>query len=233
MNMTNIVLSNLVWAIIGYLIGSINFSILLTRNNSKKVKITELGSGNPGATNALRNYGVKFGLLIFFLDVSKSYWFTFIGLILLRFVPFFGDLFVQAISISVIIGHVFPIYHKFKGGKGAATNLGIICSISLILSAIGFIIFFTIFFSTRYVSLASFVTPFIIAPFTFITQLNGWYDSYIHGTSLDGSSSLYWLSFLTLIIAAIIILLTHIPNIKKMIIGNETKTKLGSNSIQN
>ncbi|MGL6124917.1 MAG: glycerol-3-phosphate 1-O-acyltransferase PlsY [Metamycoplasmataceae bacterium] len=226
MNITNAILANLIWAVIGYLIGSINFSILLTQNSDKRVGITKLGSGNPGATNALRNYGVKFGLLIFFLDVSKSYWFTFFGILLMRYVSFFNLLYVQAISLFIIIGHVFPIYHKFKGGKGAASNLGVICSISLILSVIGAILFFTIFFLTRYVSLASFITPFILAPLTFIPELNGWYDSYLKGTHVDGNSSLYWLSFVTLIIAAIIVLLTHIPNIKKIIKGTETRTSL-------
>jgi glycerol-3-phosphate acyltransferase PlsY len=69
-------------------------------------------------------------------------------------------------------------------------------------------------------------TPFLIAPFTFIPQFNGWYDSYLHGTPLDGESPLYWLSFLALAVAGIITLLTHIPNIKKLINGTETKTFL-------
>lgn len=228
MDMTNAILSNLIWAVIGYLIGSINFSLILTLNSKDKVKISELGSGNPGATNALRNYGWKFGLLIFLLDVSKSYWFTFIGIVLLKFVPFFDSLLVQLISLSVIIGHIFPIFFKFKGGKGAATNLGVIASISLIVSIIGFLIFFAIVFSTKYVSLASMVAPFLIAPLTFVPQLNGWYDSYLHGTFVDGSGSLYWLSFLTVMIAAVIIVLSHIPNIKKLIKGTETKTTLKS-----
>jgi glycerol-3-phosphate acyltransferase PlsY len=86
---------------------------------------------------------------------------------------FFDGLLVQAISLSVIIGHIFPIFFKFKGGKGAATNLGIICSISIILAIIGMIIFLTIFFTTKYVSLASMTSPFLIAPFTFLPYFNG------------------------------------------------------------
>jgi glycerol-3-phosphate acyltransferase PlsY len=82
-------------------------------------------------------------------------------------------LYVQAISISVIIGHIFPIFFKFKGGKGAATNLGVICSISILLAFIGMVIFLITFFTTKYVSLASMTTPFLIAPFTFIPQFNG------------------------------------------------------------
>ena len=228
MDITNAIWSNIIWAILGYLIGSINFSILLTLK--KKQKISELGSGNPGATNALRNYGWKFGLLIFLLDVSKSFWFTFIGAILLKNTIFFSGLYVQAISIFVIIGHIFPIFFKFKGGKGAATNLGIICSISLLLAVVGMVIFFIIFLSTKYVSLASITTPFIIAPLTFVFFFNGWYDSILNGTNLVGGTELYWLSFLTLIVAAIITLLSHISNIKKLINKTETKTYLKGQS---
>ncbi len=224
MNLSNTIIANIVWVFLGYLVGSINFSILLTSKKKTKQKITELGSGNPGATNALRNYGWKFGLLIFLLDVSKSYWFTFIGASLQKFVPFFNDLYVQAITLSVILGHIFPIFFKFKGGKGAATNLGLICSISLILSIIGFVIFMLIILLTKYVSVASFITPFLLAPLTFIPELNGWYDSYL-GPDLNGESNLFWLSFLVLIIAAIMIILSHIPNIKKIIIGTENKMK--------
>ncbi len=226
MDITNTILSNIIWALLGYLVGSINFSILLTLNNKKRESIVSVGSGNPGATNALRNYGLKFGLLIFLLDVSKSFWFTFIGVILLKHTYFFENLFVQAISISVIIGHIFPIFFKFKGGKGAATNLGIVCSISLLLTLVGLVLFLIIFLTTKYVSLASMTTPFLIAPFTFIPQFNGWYDSFLYGTWVNGSSDLYWLSFLTLLIAGIITLLSHIPNIKKLIKGTETKTIL-------
>ncbi len=228
MDITNAIWSNIIRAILGYLIGSINFSILLTLK--KKQKISELGSGNPGATNALRNYGWKFGLLIFLLDVSKSFWFTFIGAILLKNTIFFSGLYVQAISIFVIIGHIFPIFFKFKGGKGAATNLGIICSISLLLAVVGMVIFFIIFLSTKYVSLASITTPFIIAPLTFVFFFNGWYDSILNGTNLVGGTELYWLSFLTLIVAAIITLLSHISNIKKLINKTETKTYLKGQS---
>lgn len=223
MNIVNVIWANIIWIIIGYLIGSVNFSILITSKSKNKENISNLGSGNPGATNALRNYGWKFGLLIFLLDVSKSYWFTFIGLTLLRWVPFFDQLYVQAISLFVILGHIFPIFFKFKGGKGAATNLGLISSISLILAAIGFVIFFIIIFTTKFVSAASFISPLILAPLTFIPELNGWYDSFFYGTSLNGFSSLYWLSFLSLIIAALMIVFSHMSNIKKILSGTETK----------
>ncbi|MDK2819838.1 MAG: glycerol-3-phosphate 1-O-acyltransferase PlsY [Mycoplasmataceae bacterium] len=223
MNMSNMIWANIIWAIIGYLIGSINFSILITSRSKNKEHIGNLGSGNPGATNALRNYGWKFGLLIFLLDVSKSYWFTFIGLTLLRWVPFFDQLYVQAISLFVILGHIFPIFFKFKGGKGAATNLGLISSISLILSMIGFIIFFVIILTTKFVSAGSFICPLILAPLTFIPELNGWHDSFLNGTNLDGSGSLYWLSFLSLMIASLMIIFSHRSNIKKILNGTETK----------
>ncbi|MGL5617679.1 MAG: glycerol-3-phosphate 1-O-acyltransferase PlsY [Metamycoplasmataceae bacterium] len=226
------ILANIIWLVLGYFVGSVNFSIMLTRNSEKRRIITEIGSGNPGATNALRNYGPKFGLLIFLLDVSKSYWFVFIGIVLLKYVPFFDELYVQMMSVSVIIGHVFPIFFKFKGGKGAATNLGIISSVSILLAVIGFIIFFSFFFATRYVSLGAFITPFILAPLSLIPQLNGWYTSYLHGTFVDGSGAYYWLSFVTLLVAAFFVLFSHWQNVKRLLNGAETKTYLRSKTKQ-
>ena len=111
------VLFNLLWIIVAYLIGSINFSIIFTKNNKNKKNIKEVGSGNAGATNAARVYGFKFGLCIFILDASKSFWLGFILGLLQRNVEAFNVIIPQLCLIFVIIGHTFPLYFNFKGGK--------------------------------------------------------------------------------------------------------------------
>ena len=166
------ILYNIIWCILCYLIGSINFSIILTKFSSSKKNIKEIGSGNAGATNAMRAYGFKFGLLVFFLDTSKSFWIGFIMGLLQSKTEAFSALLPQVCLLFVIIGHIFPIYFKFKGGKGAASFLGMLASISIFLAMIGTVIFVVIVWKTKYVSLGSITVPYILAAHDWILLLN-------------------------------------------------------------
>lgn len=217
MSITIAIFFNIAWIILGYLIGSINFSILLSSISKDKKNIQELGSKNAGATNAMRVYGWKFGLLVFILDTSKAFWFaTCLGW-LQQYVTGFEEVIPQLATLFVIIGHIFPLLYNFKGGKGAATLLGMIASISLILAAIGAVLFLTLVFVTRYVSLGSIIIPYILAGFSAIhPYLNGWYDSAIHYGP-------YWISTAALFIGALIVTLTHHSNIKRLLNKNENK----------
>lgn len=210
---------NILWIIFAYFVGSINFSIILTSIDNTKKNIKEVGSKNAGATNAARIYGMKFGILIFFLDTSKAYWFAFIAGLLQSHVSAFSSLIPQLVTIFVIIGHIFPIYFNFKGGKGASTLLGMIASISLILAAIGAILFITVVLLTRYISLGSIVVPYWLAALSFIhPYLNGWYDSCIHYGP-------FWLSPVMLFIACLVVTASHYQNITRLILGNENKAR--------
>ena len=211
------ILFNLLWILFGYIVGSINFSIILTKYSKTKKNIKEIGSGNAGATNALRSYGWRFGLLIFILDTSKSYWFAFLIGMLQLHSDAFDQVIPQLAILFVIIGHIFPLFFQFKGGKGASTLLGMISSISLILAAIGTIIFLIVVYLTRYVSLGSIVVPYILAALAFIhPYLNGWFDSVI-------SYGEFWLSPLMLFIASMVVTASHFQNIKNLLNKNERK----------
>lgn len=182
-----------------------------------------------------RNFGFKIGFLVFFLDVSKSFWFAIISAILRDFVPFFGAVITQLVVLFVIIGHVFPIYFKFKGGKGAATNLGMIASLNIILAIIGGIIFFAMIFRWKIVSLGSFITPFILVIFMIIPWMNSSIIAYVGYSDFyqpvrESFQGAWYLSSLFLFLAALIILFTHIPNIKKLIKKEESVLKFSKKS---
>ncbi len=210
------ILFNFLWIIVAYLIGSINFSIIFTKNKKNMKNIKEVGSGNAGATNAARVYGIKFGVCIFILDASKSFWLGFLLGLLQSNVTAFNVIIPQLSLIFVIIGHIFPIYFNFKGGKGASCLLGMIASISLFIAAIGTIIFFIIVILTRYVSLGSIIVPFILALLSFLCP-------YWHNIDSTITNQIFWFSPLFLFIASIIVTLSHWQNIGRLIHKKESK----------
>ena len=139
----------LVVAVIAYLIGSVNFSILLSRMISGK-DIRESGSGNAGATNMLRTYGKKMGVITLLLDVLKGV----IAILVCRLVSD-NEVLPYVAGVCVVLGHNFPLYFGFKGGKGVATSLGVVLmldwKVGLIIGACAILIMAI----TRYVSLGS------------------------------------------------------------------------------
>lgn len=156
----------------GYFLGSINLSILVTKYILKK-DIRKYGSLNPGTTNTVRVYGKKMGLLIFIFDFLKGivpiifcwiiakYWLSQyineINKINLNFLFYLSGFF-------SIIGHIFPIFFKFKGGKGVATAAGVILVISPFIFIICSIVFFSVAFKKKIIAIASISTA-IIFPF--------------------------------------------------------------------
>lgn len=219
------VLNNILWIILAYLIGSLNFSIILTKLTHKK-NIKEVGSGNAGATNAMRAYGIKFGLTVFILDASKSYWFGFALGAIQKNYEAFNSLIPQLILIFVILGHIFPIYFGFKGGKGAATLLGMIASISLFLAIIGAVIFITIVYFTKYVSLGSITVPYILALLAFLCP-------YFNGIDTTINYTYIWYNPLFLFIASVIVASCHWQNIMRLLSGTESKLSFKNDSKPN
>lgn len=217
--MLNAFIINFLWIILGYLIGSINFSIILSKKSPQKIDIKKVGSGNAGATNFARAFGLKYGLVIFILDASKSFWFGFLAGLLQRNIEAFNLLIPQMCLISVIIGHIFPIWFHFKGGKGAATLLGMIASISLFLAIIGTVLFLIIFWFTRYISLGSIIVPYFLVGFSFLCQYWYFIDSVIWYQP-------FWVSPVCLLIGAIIITISHRENIIRLIQKKESKFEI-------
>lgn len=108
-----------------YLLGSVNFAIIITRRLSSR-DIRELGTGNPGTANVGRNFGKGWGALVYFLDLAKGM----VPLLLGKIVLFPGDspreyVVLAAVGIAAIAGHCRPVFHRFKGGGGIATSMGV------------------------------------------------------------------------------------------------------------
>lgn len=158
--------------IIGYLLGSINLSILITKYILKK-DIREHGSYNPGATNTVRVYGKKVGALIFIFDflkgiipvvicwcISKFWLANYINLLK----DFNYNFFIYLAGIFATIGHIFPVFFKFNGGKGVATSSGFILVISPFIFIICAICFVCVAIKKKIIAVAS-ISAAIIFPF--------------------------------------------------------------------
>ena len=183
---------------VSYLMGSIPFGLILTKIFLKK-DIREIGSGNIGATNVLRTGNKLIGYLTLILDVLKAV----IPVIYIKIN--FPEL-VYISSLSVFIGHVFPIWLKFKGGKGVATYVGILFSINYFLGIIFVVSWLIIFFISKYSSLGSILSTLLIPIFIF---LNSSYENQYF-----------------FIIMFVLILYTHRENVKRLINKEESKTKI-------
>ena len=184
--------------IISYLIGSIPFGLILTKIFLNK-DIREIGSGNIGATNVLRTGNKTIGYTTLFFDIFKA-----VAPVL--YVKFFFPELIYIASLCVFLGHVFPIWLKFKGGKGVAAYVGILFTINIYF---GFIFIFTwliIFALTKYSSLSSLVASFSIP---------------IYLTVLTHFEQVVFFT-----IMFILIFFTHRENIKRLKNNKESKTKI-------
>ncbi len=208
-----------------YFIGNINFAILISR--AKNRDITKEGSGNPGTMNMSRTFGLKIGILTLLLDILKGVVPTLFARIVFKDM-YFGDSTLEVCvsaqylaGFSTIVGHIFPVSHNFKGGKGIATTIGVFLVaepyVTLIFSAVALIYIFI----TAMGSMGSFIatTPSAIAALI---------DLYFLGFHKEPSFE-YGTSFfiLTMILVALIIFLTwyaHRKNIKRLLSGEEHET---------
>lgn len=204
------ILEYVIIAVLGYLLGSINASILVSKLIYKK-DIRDFGSGNAGTTNMLRTFGKGAALLVLIIDILKGVFAALIGNSIA------GGLGMLVGGLFAIFGHNWPVYFKFKGGKGILTSASVLFvidwRIALLLTAIVLIIIAI----TRYVSLGS-IIGCILAPFCFYFISN-----------YRGIDSIQVLAFITIIAALGIF--RHRTNIKKLISG--TESKLGQKAVSN
>ncbi len=118
-----------VLAVCSYFFGNINWAILISK--MKKSDIRKMGSGNPGTLNMSRNFGLKLGLLTFFLDIMKGAIPTIVAYFVMRGMTFEGtsfmihDFAIYLCGLSAVLGHIYPVIFKFKGGKGIASTIGV------------------------------------------------------------------------------------------------------------
>ena len=184
--------------IISYLMGSIPFGFILTKIFLKK-DIREIGSGNIGATNALRTGNKTLGYSTLILDILKA-------ILPVIYVKIFYEDSLYVASLCAFLGHVFPIWLKFKGGKGVATYVGILFAINIYFGIIFTISWFVTFFISKYSSLSSLVgTASIPIYLLILTQ----FDQVIFFT-----------------VMFVLIFFTHRENIKRLKNKEETKTKI-------
>lgn len=156
--------------ILSYLLGTLSPAALLARR--KGIDIQKSGSGNPGATNVLRVMGPGYALLTLLVDAGKGYLPTLLTL------HCFGPGRAALVALAAFLGHVFPVFRKFRGGKGVATGMGITLAIDMRMTLILFLLFLLVVGLTRYVSLGSILAaclfPFLVLfsePWFFPTAL--------------------------------------------------------------
>ena len=184
--------------LISYLFGSIPFGLLLTKIFLKK-DIREIGSGNIGATNVLRSGNKILGYSTLVLDILKA-------VLPILYIKFFMNDYLYISALSIFIGHVFPIWLKFKGGKGVASYLGILCCLDIYTALIFGVVWISIFILFKFSSLSSLLASLTIPIFHFFYNSNS--DYYF-----------YFMMF-------ILIFFTHRENIKRLRNNTESKSKI-------
>ena len=184
--------------LVSYLFGSIPFGLLLTKIFLKK-DIREIGSGNIGATNVLRAGNKILGYSTLFFDILKA-------VLPILYIKFFMSDYLYISALSIFIGHVFPIWLKFKGGKGVASYLGILCCLDIFTALIFGVVWISIFILFKFSSLSSLLASLTIPIFHFFYNSNS--DYYF-----------YFMMF-------ILIFFTHRENIKRLRNNTESKSKI-------
>ena len=184
--------------IASYLMGSIPFGFILTKAFLKK-DIREIGSGNIGATNALRTGNKLVGYTTLILDIAKA-------VIPVIYVKINFPELIYIASLCAFLGHVFPMWLKFKGGKGVATYVGILFSINILLGIIFVTCWGVVFLTSKYSSLSSILGTLSIPIYLFITA--------------ETNSVIFFT------IMFVLIFFTHRENIKRLKNKEESKTKI-------
>lgn len=189
--------------ILPYIIGCFSSAYIIGKA-FKKIDIRNFGSGNVGSTNALRVMGAKLGIFTFLLDILKGVVAVYVG----RFI--LGEIGGLIAGLSVVVGHNWPVFIGFKGGKGVATSIAVLLTLFGIVVFIPLIITLIIILISKYVSLGS-------LSFLVLTPIVYW----IIAKPFDIR---YFLLSLALAMLGII---RHKENIKRLINGNESKIKIG------
>ena len=199
----SVVIGGLIIGIISYLIGSVNFSIILSRAISGK-DIRESGSGNAGATNMLRTHGKKMGVITLLLDVVKG---VVCVLIAVSALPAAALPYIA--GVCVILGHNFPLYFKFKGGKGVATSLGVVLVLDWKVGLIVGLCAIAVMAATRYVSLGS--------------VLGGGAYIVVEAVKMFVTHDVIVVRLICVIIMGGLLIGRHHANIKRLLNGTENK----------
>ena len=205
----------ILFILIAYLLGSIPSAVWLGKI-FYNIDVREFGSGNAGATNTFRVLGKKAGIPVLFFDILKGW----ISVNLINFLSIYDetiinnlDLYLElslAFGLSAVIGHLFPVFTGFRGGKGIATLLGFLVAILPFAAIVSLMVFILSLLIFRFVSLSSIIASFVFCIVVLITE--------------DNFALNVFACFVSLLS-----LITHQKNIERLLKGKETKVKFGKN----
>ncbi len=195
--------NTIVAVVAAYLVGSLSFAVIV----SKIMGLSDprsYGSGNPGATNVLRSGNKQAAVLTLLLDAFKGWLPVFVahrlGL---------GAGVVALVGLAAFLGHLYPVFFRFQGGKGVATAAGVLLAFQPLLGLIVLALWLLVAFVFRYSSLAAMVAA-MAAPMVYMLGMNGWWD--MHGQIL-----------LAIIGMSLLLLWRHRQNIRRLLAGQESK----------
>ena len=193
-------------ALLGYLIGSVNFAVIFSKIIYGK-DIRNSGSGNPGATNAVRIYGKKFGLAIFFCDFSKGM----IAVAAAKLLVLLTDAPYEAMLMAGFfaqLGHILPVFHRFRGGKGVATAVGAAFAVMPLTAVILLLLFGVMLWISKYVCVASGVCAAVYPVLAYFLSGNNAAANCLFAAS-----------------CSMLILIRHLSNFERLRRGEEGKIK--------
>ena len=199
--------------IVGYLLGSLSFSIIFTKIFAK-TDVRDHGSGNAGFTNTIRTAGKKVGILVFICDALKAVVAILIAMAVAKWLPF--DNYVQygkfAAALGAVLGHNFPLYYGFRGGKGIVVSIAIIYSLNWITGCFTLGAFLVVFAITGIVSLSSLTGAVAVMITTLVMYLNGW-------------AGVEVVQLVLMLVMGVLAFYMHRANIKRLLNGTESSFK--------
>ena len=203
----------IIMAVIAYLIGSVNFSVIISKKMAG-FDVREKGSGNAGSTNVLRTVGKKAAIITLICDILKGVVSVLIALLVgvIAGESANSAVVVEIAALAVVIGHTFPVFFGFRGGKGVATSLGVILIVNWKIGLICLVFALALMALTRMVSLGSISASVLFAVLTMFIR-----DSYIGGIEFDFSFIIFG------ILLAALVIFNHRSNLKRIINGTENK----------
>jgi glycerol-3-phosphate acyltransferase PlsY len=191
--------------LVAYLIGSIPFALIVARRWSA-IDLRRVGSGNIGATNVVRAAGVPAGLFVALLDMTKGA----ASVVLAERLSGSGAA-VAGAGLAAVVGHIYPVWLRFRGGKGVATSCGVFLALSPIAAALALTIFAVTVWITRYVSLASVLASAALPPITY---------------AVGSSPPIVAAS----VAAALLVIFRHRSNLARLLAGSERRLDLREHS---
>ena len=198
-----------------YLLGSIPFGLIIARAHGKDLR--SIGSGNIGTTNVARALGKKWAYVCFSFDALKGFLPMQVAMLLVQKPPTVGEFWLWlCVGCAAVLGHVFPVYIKFKGGKGIATSLGVMLGLFpyyTICGVTSFVVWYVCLRIWKYVSLGSIAgaVAFPVTLITAITVKNNW--QFVN----------LWPLVIVSLGLSTLVILRHVENIKRLLEGSENK----------